>query len=125
MKIEIDPRDVRIVGGPASAGPTGVPFRYRVYMAVAIAAIEVVLVVTKILPWWIAIVAGVALVITWWELRRRVRGWRQRQALHVVVMSQLLLASFLVIIPASLVAAAVVFIVVILMAMMMMLGRRV
>ena len=127
MKIEIDPKNVRILDGSAPLERPGLPFRYRLYIATAIAAAEFAVVVSKVLPWfhwYVAAIIGFLLIAGWWESRRRLRSPRLRRAAQVVCMSQVLLALVLVVVPVSLVAAAVVGIAAILMAAMLMLGRR-
>jgi hypothetical protein len=127
VKIEIDPKNVRILGDPAARARTGLPFRYRLYIAAAIAAAEFALVVSKVvswLHWYVAVIVGFVLIAGWWESRRRFRSPRLRQVTQVIALSQILLALVLVVVPVSILAAGAVLIVAILMAAMLMLGRR-
>jgi hypothetical protein len=127
VKIEIDPKNVRILGDPARRDRPGLPFRYRLYIAGALAAAEFALVVSGIVSWfhwYVAVIVGFVLIAGWWELRRRIRSARIRQATQIVALSQVLLAVVLVVVPVSVLAAGVVAVVAILMAAMLMLGRR-
>ncbi len=127
MKIEIDPKNVRILDGRGGTERRGLPFRYRLYIAGTIAIAEFVVVVSKVFSWfhwWVAAAIGFVLIAGWWETRGRIRSSGLRQLTQIVCLSQILLALVLVVVPVSVIAAAVVFIAAILIAGMILLGRR-
>ena len=64
----------------------------RLRLALAIALVEGILVVTEVIPNWLAIVVGAAIVAYWWVAGRNHRWELPRQASWTAAMSQVFVA---------------------------------
>lgn len=64
----------------------------RLKLALAIALVEGILVVTEVIPNWLAIVVGAAIVAYWWVVGRNHRWELARQASWTAAISQVFVA---------------------------------
>jgi hypothetical protein len=96
----------------------------RIRLALWIALIEGLLIVVDVIPWGLAIVVAVAVVIAYFGLRDRITSDTVRQGLWVAAASQALVATVPVVLAVATVAALVVLALIGIAALLVLLGDR-